>query len=194
MAKSVIENEMVNNSSPERIVTIFGGSKCGENSEEYQQAIEIGRRLAEAGFTICTGGYLGVMEAASRGAREKGGRVFGIVMNQFKSEPNRYLTDKVASEHFYERLQNLITRSVGFIALRGGMGTVTEISLVWNKLQTRVLEPRPLVLLGESWRRVVDAWKENLVVSDSDVSLLDFADTAEQACNIVIAKSAGVTV
>lgn len=185
---------MVNNSNPERIVTIFGGSKCGENSEEYQQAIEIGRRLAEAGFTICTGGYLGVMEAASRGAREKGGRVFGIVMNQFKSEPNRYLTDKVASEHFYERLQNLITRSVGFIALRGGMGTVTEISLVWNKMQTRVLEPRPLVLLGESWRRVVDAWQENLVVSDSDVSLLDFAHTAEQACNIVIAKSAGVTI
>jgi uncharacterized protein (TIGR00730 family) len=182
----------VNN--PERIVTIFGGSKCNEKSEEYQQAMIIGSRLAEAGYTICTGGYLGVMEAASRGAREKGGRVFGIVMNQFKSEPNRYLTDKVASEHFYERLQNLITRSVGFIALRGGMGTVTEISLVWNKLQTGVLEPRPLVLLGESWRRVVQAWKENLVVSESDLSLLDFADSAEEACQIIISKSANVPV
>lgn len=156
--------------------------------------MEIGSRLAEAGFTICTGGYLGIMEAASRGAREKGGRVFGIVMNQFKSEPNRYLTDKVASAHFYERLQNLITRSAGFIALRGGMGTVTEISLVWNKLQTRVLEPRPLVLLGECWRNVVKALQQDLVVSDADVSLLDFADTAEEACRIVIAKSRGVTV
>jgi uncharacterized protein (TIGR00730 family) len=154
--------------------------------------MEVGSRLAEAGFTICTGGYLGVMEAASRGAREKGGRVFGIVMNQFKSEPNRYLTDKVASAHFYERLQNLITRSIGFIALRGGMGTVTEISLVWNKLQTGVLEPRPLVLLGKSWRNVVRAWQDNLVVSESDVSLLDFADTAEEACNIIISKSLGV--
>jgi uncharacterized protein (TIGR00730 family) len=185
---------MLTNSNAERIVTIFGGSKCGENTEEYRQAMEIGSRLAEAGLTICTGGYLGVMEAASRGAREKGGRVFGIVMNQFKSEPNRYLTDKVASAHFYERLQNLITRSVGFIALRGGMGTVTEISLVWNKLQTGVLEPRPLVLLGESWRKVVAAWKENLVVSDSDLALLDFADSAEEACRIVIAKSSGVSV
>jgi len=184
----------VNNRNPEKIVTIFGGSKCGERSEEYQQAMEIGSRLAEAGFTICTGGYLGVMEAASRGAREKGGRVFGIVMNQFKSEPNRYLTDKVASEHFYERLQNLITRSVGFIALRGGMGTVTEISLVWNKLQTGVLEPRPLVLLGESWRRVVESWQQNLVVSDSDVRLLDFADTAEEACGIIISKTSNVVV
>jgi uncharacterized protein (TIGR00725 family) len=156
--------------------------------------MEIGSRLAEAGFTICTGGYLGIMEAASRGAREKGGRVFGIVMNQFKSEPNRYLTDKVASAHFYERLQNLITRSAGFIALRGGMGTVTEVSLVWNKLQTRVLEPRPLVLLGECWRRVVDTWQQELVVSDADISLLDFADTADEACRIVITKSQRVAV
>lgn len=58
----------------DRIVTIFGGSKCTEDSEEYKQAREL-LKLAEAGYTICTGGYLGIMEAASRGAREKGGRV-----------------------------------------------------------------------------------------------------------------------
>ncbi|HTK27685.1 MAG TPA: LOG family protein [Pyrinomonadaceae bacterium] len=180
--------------SEERIITIFGGSKCGENSPEYQQAKELGARLAEAGFTICTGGYLGIMEAASRGAREKGGRVLGIVMNQFKSEPNRYLTDKVATDHFYDRLQNLITRSVGCVALRGGMGTVTEISLVWNKLQTRVLERRPLVLIGDCWRQVVESWKENLVVSDSDISFLDFAENAEEACRLIVEKSQGVRV
>ena len=184
---------MIENTN-DKIVTIFGGSKCTENSPEYLQAQELGARLAEAGFTICTGGYLGVMEAASRGAREKGGRVFGIVMNQFKGEPNRYLTDKVATDHFYDRLQNLITRSVGFVALRGGMGTVTEISLVWNKLQTRVLNKRPLVLLGDCWKDVVQAWQDNLVVSDSDVSFLDFAHNAEDACNIIIEKSKGVIV
>jgi uncharacterized protein (TIGR00730 family) len=175
-----------------RIVTIFGGSKCGENSVEYREARELGRLLAEADFTICTGGYLGVMEAASRGAREAGGRVFGIVMNQFKAEPNRYLTDKVASDHFYDRLQNLITRSVGFVALRGGMGTVTEISLVWNKLQTRVLERRPLVLIGECWREVVTCLQENLVVSDDDVALLDFVDSAAEASQILISKTTSV--
>lgn len=180
--------------SEDRIVTIFGGSKCGPASDEYRDAHEIGSRLAKAGFTICTGGYLGVMEAASRGAREAGGRVFGIVMNQFKSEPNRYLTDKVATNHFYERLQNLITRSVGFVALRGGMGTVTEVSLVWNKLQTRVLDRRPIVLVGDCWRDVVDAWKTHLVVSDDDVAFLDFAHTAEDAANIIIEKSKTVVI
>jgi uncharacterized protein (TIGR00725 family) len=178
----------------ERIVTIFGGSKCGEASEEYEQARRLGQLLAEAGFTICTGGYLGVMEGASRGARERGGRVLGILMNEFKSEPNRYLTDKVASAHFYERLQNLITRSVGFIAVRGGAGTVTELSLVWNKLQTRVIGPRPLVLLGECWPPVVEALKKHLVVSEQDVSLLDFAATPEEAARIITEKAGGVQV
>ncbi len=182
------------NITNERIVTIFGGSKCGENSEEYQQAKELGEKLAGAGFTICTGGYLGVMEAASRGAREKGGRVLGIVMNQFRSEPNRFLTDKVATNHFYERLQNLIERSVGFVAFRGGMGTVTEISLVWNKLQTRVINPRPLVLLGDCWKPFIKVCQENLVVSDADVSILDFASNAEEACQIIVEKSKGVYV
>jgi uncharacterized protein (TIGR00730 family) len=180
--------------SNERIVTIFGGSKCAQDSPEYIEAKELGSRLAEAGFTICTGGYLGIMEAASRGAREKGGRVYGIVMNQFKSEPNRYLTDKVATNHFYERLQNLITRSVGFVALRGGMGTVTEVSLVWNKLQTGVIGRRPLVLVGDCWKPVVDAWKSNLVVSDSDVSYLDFAANAKAAAGIILEKSKGVVI
>src|SRR3989440_8691500 len=175
----------------ERIVTIFGGSRCTEADPEYAQAHRVGELLAEAGFTICTGGYLGVMEAASRGAHERGGRVLGIVMNQFKAEPNRYLTDKVASAHFYERLLNLITRSVGFIAIRGGMGTVTELSLVWNKLMTRVIEPHPLVLLGDCWPPVVECWRAQLVVSERDVSLLNFARTPEEAVQIIIEKSEG---
>src|SRR2546421_7328378 len=178
----------------EKIITIFGGSKCREGDSEYSQALRVGELLADAGFTICTGGYSGVMEAASRGTHERGGRVIGITMNQFKSEPNPYLTEKVPSEHFYERLQRLITQSVGYIALRGGMGTVTEISLVWNKLQTKVLEPRPLVLLGDCWPPVVEAWQSNLAVSDNDVQILDFAVTPEEAVAIIKEKSKVVVV
>src|SRR5881397_1057281 len=173
----------------ERIVTIFGGAKCKEDSAEYAQALRVGQLLAEQGITICTGGYSGVMEAASRGAHERGGRVLGITMNQFKSEPNRYLTEKVPSEHFYERLQRLITQSVGYIALRGGMGTVTEISLVWNKMQTRVLGPRPLVLLGDCWPPVVREWQRSLAVGDADVEILRFATSPEAAVDIILRES-----
>jgi uncharacterized protein (TIGR00730 family) len=178
--------------APERIVTIFGGAKCSESDAEYSQARRVGELLADAGYTICTGGYLGVMEGASRGAHERGGRVLGITMNQFKAEPNRFLTDKVATAHFYERLQLLITRSVGFIAIRGGMGTVTELSLVWNKIQTGVIGPRPLVLLGDCWPPIVREWQKHLAVSDDDVAALDFARTPEEAVAIINEKSQGV--
>src|SRR5216683_144014 len=179
---------------PERMVTIFGGAKCREGDNEYMQAIQVGALLAGSGFTICTGGYAGVMEAASRGAHERGGRVVGITMNQFRAEPNRFLTEKFPSEHFYERLQRLITRSVGFIALRGGMGTVTEVSLVWNKLQTHVLDPRPIVLLGDCWPPLMKELQRHLAVSDDDLGLLDFAATPEEAIAIIKERSADVVV
>ena len=78
--------------------------------------------------------------------------------------------------------------------MRGGMGTVTEISLVWNKLQTGVLGKRPLVLVGDCWKGVVESWQENLVVSAADVSYLDFASNAEDASSIIVEKTQGVTV
>lgn len=180
--------------SGERMVTIFGGSKCREDSAEYHEAHRVGELLADAGFTICTGGYSGVMEAASRGAHERGGRVIGVTMKQFDKQPNRYLTEKFPSEHFYERLQRLITQSVGYVALRGGMGTVTEISLVWNKMQTHVLEPRPLVLLGDCWPAVIRAWQSHLAVSDDDVRLLEFANTPEEAVSIIGNRSQNVRI
>lgn len=178
----------------ERIVTIFGGSKCIESDPEYVEAMKVGELLAGDGFTICTGGYSGIMEAASRGAHERGGRVIGITMAQFDKQPNRYLTEKFPSAHFYERLQRLITQSVGYIALRGGMGTVTEISLVWNKMQTRVLDPRPLVLLGDCWREVVKEWQRSLAVTEADVALLNFARTPEEAVAIIKDRSRQVTI
>jgi uncharacterized protein (TIGR00730 family) len=178
----------------EKIITIFGGSKCREGDPEYAEAMRVGAMLAEAGFTICTGGYAGVMEAASRGAHERGGRVIGITMNQFKAQPNRYLTEKFPSEHFYERLQRLITQSVGYVALRGGMGTVTELSLVWNKMQTHVLDPRPLVLLGDCWPPIVRAWQGHLAVTDADIEILRFATSPEEAVDIILRESDGVSI
>ncbi len=162
-------------------VTIFGGSRCGPEAPEYQGALRLGRLLVEAGYEVCSGGYAGVMEAISRGAHEAGGEVIGVTMTQFRAAPNPYLKKIEPSESFYTRLQTLIRHSVGYIALRGGMGTVTEISLVWNKLTMGVLPRRPLILLGECWPKVIAGLGEQLVISESDLSYLSFANTAEEA-------------
>jgi predicted Rossmann-fold nucleotide-binding protein len=71
---------------------------------------------------------------------------------------------------------------------------VTELSLVWNKLQTRVIEPRPLVLLGDCWPPVIEALRRHLVVSDDDVRMLDFARTPAEAVSVIREKSKGVVI
>ena len=162
-------------------ITVFGGSRCGADSPEYQEALRLGRLLVEAGYEVCSGGYAGIMEAISRGAHEAGGHVIGITMEQFKSAPNQYLKKIEPSADFYGRLQMLILDSVGYIALRGGMGTITEISLVWNKLVMNVLPKRPLILLGDCWPAAINCLSHHLVISDDDLRHLTFVNTAEEA-------------
>ena len=170
---------------PGRRITVFGGSRCGPDTAEYQEALKLGRLLVESGFDVCSGGYAGVMEAISRGAHEAGGHVIGVTMEQFTSAPNPYLKKIEPSADFYSRLQILIRESAGYIALRGGMGTVTEISLVWNKLVMNVLPNRPLILLGECWKPAIDCLRKHLVISDSDMTHLTFAPSAEEAVAIL---------
>lgn len=162
-------------------ITVFGGSRCGPEAPEYQEALKLGRLLVEAGFEVASGGYYGVMEAISRGAHEAGGHVIGVTMNQFKATPNPYLKKIEPSADFYARLQTLILGSAGYIALRGGMGTVTEISLVWNKLTMNVLPDRPLILVGDCCRRAIECLREHLVISNEDMTKLLFAADAEEA-------------
>jgi hypothetical protein len=117
------------------------------------------------------------MEAASRGAHEGGGRVLGITMKQFDKEPNRYLTEKFPSEHFYERLQRLITQSVGLHRFaRGGHGNRDRDFPRWKRCRRAYWNRDPLVLLGECWQPIVSAWQQQLAVNDEDVRLLEIRE------------------
>ena len=171
----------MNDFESKKRVTVFGGSRCTADADEYKEAMKLGRLLVEAGFDVCSGGYAGIMEAVSLGAHQADGQVIGITMAQFRSEPNPYLKTVIPSKDFYARLERLIMDSDGYVALRGGMGTVTEISLVWNKLVTGVMPAKPLVLVGECWRKVVEEISRHLVVSERDLSFLTFVNTAEEA-------------
>ncbi len=166
-------------------ITVFGGSRCGPGAQEYTEALKLGRLLVEAGFDVCSGGYSGIMEAISRGAHEAGGHVIGVTMNQFDAKPNQYLGKILPSADFYSRLQTMIRESDAYVAFRGGIGTVTEISLVWNKLMTGVIPARPLLLLGDCWPGVIACLRQSLVVSERDMSHIAFVNTAEQAVDLL---------
>lgn len=164
-----------------KTVAVFGSSRREENSPLWLEAYELGRVLATAGHAVLSGGYGGSMGAVSRGAWECGGRVTGVTCATFDPAPcNKWLTEEVKAPTLMARLATMIERADGYVALRGGIGTLSEITLVWSLLQTRELMGRPLVLLGAGWRPVVDVLKLHTDLGTSIAGLATVVDTPGQ--------------
>lgn len=138
-----------------RIITIFGSSRPLEGSAEYEQARRLGRLLAEAGFTVCSGGYGGVMEGLSRGAREAGGHTLGVTAAVFASVANRWVAEEIRVQKWQDRLFKLIELGHGYVALPGGTGTLVELAVVWEMLNKGVIPRKPFVAVGEFWREII---------------------------------------
>ena len=147
-------------------VSVFGGSQPQHGSAAYEDARELGRLLAGHGHTVLTGGYIGTMEAVSRGAAEAGGHVIGVTCTQIENwravGANQWVKEEWKKETLLERLECLVTNCDAALALPGGPGTLTEISLMWNLMIIGGLERRPLTLIGGGWRSVFDEFFQQL--------------------------------
>jgi uncharacterized protein (TIGR00730 family) len=162
------------------IIAVFGSSRRDVQSAFYAEAYELGGVLARAGHAVLTGGYAGSMGAVSRGAREAGGHVIGITCSIFDpAEGNQWLSEEVKTASLLERLQTMVVRSDGFVAVRGGIGTLSEVTLAWSLLQTRSIT-KSLVLLGSHWRPVVAAFVEHTDLGQSIAALATVVDAPAQ--------------
>lgn len=139
-----------------KIVTVFGSSRPREGDADYAEALALGAALAAKGLTVCTGGYGGVMEAASRGAKEAGGSTLGVTTEFFRARPNRWVDDEVRVKTWQERLFELVRRGEGYVACPGGAGTLVELAVVWEMLNKGVMRGKPLAVLGEFWRPILE--------------------------------------
>lgn len=141
-------------------ITVFGGAQPKEGSAAYEEARELGRMLAERGYIVSTGGYMGTMEAVSRGASEAGGHVVGVTCQDIEdwrgSKVNAWVKEEIKKQTLIERLKFIIENCDAAIALPGGAGTLTEISLMWNLMIVESLPPRPLILVGSGWQSTFD--------------------------------------
>lgn len=166
-----------------RVVVVYGSAGITPDTPDWQIAYDTGRHLAEAGYVVLTGGYSGVMEAASQGACDVGGHVIGSAVGFFESNglrPNNWVREIVRFETLRERLFFLVQKPDAFVALRGGVGTLSEISLVWSLLQVGEIAARPFVLVGPMWRRVVEAFAADAPISPVDLRWLTLVDTPDQ--------------
>ncbi len=162
-------------------VTVFGSARFNEQHRYYAMAREVGKLLAESGFTVMTGGGPGIMEAANRGAKEGKGRSLGcnIVLPQ-EQKPNPYVDSWIDFEYFFVRKLMLVKYSYAFIVCPGGFGTLDELFEVATLIQTGKLLDFPVALMGTDYwapqiamlnkmveEHTIDALDlERLVVSD----------------------------
>jgi uncharacterized protein (TIGR00725 family) len=151
-------------------IAVVGSARVPSGDPRHDAAGRLGGLLAAQGWTVVTGGYGGLMAATARGAAAAGGRTVGLPM-----APWQHLTPEASnaelrwSETYAERMAHLLAASV-VVALPGGIGTLAEASAVWAAAQTEPGAAR-LVLVGDGWRRLVDAFGAELVIDERDLAL-----------------------
>jgi hypothetical protein len=172
-------------------VTVFGSARFPSDHPYYALAREVGARLAQAGFTVMTGGGPGIMEAANRGAKEAGGASVGCnIILPKEQAPNPYLDRFVEFRYFFVRKMMLEKYSYAFIAMPGGIGTLDEIFETSVLIQTGKMKEFPFVLVGKSfWAPLVDYLKQGLLaaktIDAADVARFVLTDSPEEAVALI---------
>jgi len=172
-------------------VTVFGSARFPESHPYYGLARDVGKRLAEAGFTVMTGGGPGIMEAASRGAKDVGGRTAGCNIElPIEQKPNPYLDECVTFHHFYVRKVMLVKYSYAFVVLPGGFGTLDEVFETVTLIQTDKIRDFPIVLVASDfWNPLIQFMRDTLLVrgtiDEDDFELMNVVDSAEDAVALI---------
>lgn len=172
-------------------VTVFGSARASVEHQYYELGRQVGACLAQAGFTVMTGGGPGLMEAANRGAREAGGMSIGCNIALPKEQkPNPYLDRFVEFRHFFVRKVMLVKYSYAFIALPGGLGTLDEIFEVSVLIQTGKIKDFPVVLLGvKFWTPLIEFMRQGLVggrtIDAADAERIVMTDSPQEAVALV---------
>lgn len=137
----------------DRVATVFGAGDADPDSQLYRLAYDVGRVVASCGWTLCTGGYGGTMEAATRGAFEAGGHTLGVTCEAFgRAGPNRFVRAEVPTPDLFTRVTTLMRLGRVYVVLPGGTGTLLELAAVWEFANKGLVTPaRPIVLVGEFW-------------------------------------------
>ena len=172
-------------------ISVFGGSQPKEGDTAYTEAQELGKLLAQRGHTVLTGGYIGTMEAVSRGANEAGGHVIGVTCEDIEAwravKPNQWVKDERREKTLIGRLQVLIEGCEAALALPGGAGTLTEVALMWNLMIVESLPRRPLILIGSGWHSTFDQFFKDLEIytSAQQREMLQFAENIDTAVKML---------
>lgn len=175
-------------------ISIFGSARTKDENRYYQLAVEIGEKLARAGYGVITGGLTGIMEAGNRGAHNGKGKSVGLNIDlPFEQFHNRYIDrdHNLKFDYFFVRKVVFVKYSQGFVVMPGGFGTMDEMFEAITLIQTKKITKRPVVLVGKAyWQGLVD-WVKSVMleqennISADDLKYLTVVDTADEAVKYI---------
>ena len=171
-------------------VTIFGSSRIVRGDVLFDAAKDLARELSQLGCDVVTGGGPGLMEAANEGAKEGGvagkTKSFGLHIElPFEYEPNRFIDRLSLHRTFFSRLHHFVRLSHAYVVLPGGIGTSLETFMMWQLLQVGYIKDRPLILVGDMWKGLLNWMGKEMVPRN-----LVFADELSVARVVPDVKSA----
>jgi uncharacterized protein (TIGR00730 family) len=170
------------------VVAVFGSSSVREPDPAWARAHALGGALARAGADVMTGGYGGVMEAASHGAHEAGGHVIGVTVELFerRGPVNRWVKERVHTGDLFDRLRTLMERADGFVVAEGNLGTLNELWLAWTLVATGGRRHAPLVLYGDHWPEWLEIHRRMRIVPEHLVSVVHLASGPDDAARLAL--------
>ena len=169
-------------------IAVFGSSKTRPGNRWYEEARILGAEIASMGWTVVNGGYSGIMEASSRGAKETGGKTIGITTSFSPSSPNVYTDNEFRVDTYSARLTELMTMPDGYVVFHGGSGTLAELFLSWELVKNGSVHPKPIVLYGDFWGKIFAVLKHELSGEHSFstfMHLLNFSDDPDEAVSLL---------
>ena|SRR5687767_9250685 len=171
------------------IIAVYGSARPLSGDPMYEESVQVGKALAAAGYTVMTGGYDGVMAGISQGAHEAGGHVIGVTVRQLEligeRIVNRWVKEEIKYETLRERLYHLAFHPDGYVVMPGGVGTVQEVTEVWQMMRMRAVPLRPFVLYGAFWQPLLDMFVNSPYVSASEMTMVQQANTPQEMMHIL---------
>ncbi len=172
-------------------VTVFGSARSKPGTSVYDDAEETGERLVNAGYAVITGGGPGIMEAANKGAKEAGGTSVGLNIDlPMEQKLNPYTTHSLSFRYFFARKMMLVKYAKAFVIFPGGFGTLDEFFEPVTLIQTRRMEPFPVILVGQAhWEELLKWMKAHLLesgyISPEDMQIFTIVDRPEEVLQAI---------
>ena len=175
-------------------VSVFGSARTPRTDPMYRVARHVGRKLAEAGVAVITGGGPGIMEAANCGAARAGGKSVGLGIElPHEQEINKWVNLGMTFRYFFVRKTMFVKYSGGAIVFPGGFGTLDEAFELLTLVQTHKVARVPVVLFGSEYWGGIMEWLEDTVLGAGNISPLDpelvvVTDDEDEAVRVALSE------